>query len=123
MKTPTAEILKVFPSTERRFNGKCRCGQKLSILVHRASVRFTEPVNGARHSTEFVTDDGQIVLDPGSHFRPAVTCPECGASSRLKGVTGKIVASVECSAVCTNAYGGSCDCACGGMNHGAANSI
>lgn len=41
----------------------------------------------------------------------------CGARGIAKGLTIKITEK-SCSGTCTSAFGGSCDCSCGGKNHG-----
>lgn len=46
-----------------------------------------------------------------------VTC-ECGQRVALKGIWGNVSVKKECNAVCMGAVGPSCDCSCGGDNHG-----
>ena len=45
------------------------------------------------------------------------TCP-CGATVTVKAVIGT-TSTKECDARCMGAVGPSCDCSCGGANHGA----
>lgn len=45
----------------------------------------------------------------------------CGATVRLERVVGFFVPEVKCGALCRNAVGPSCDCSCGGANHGCNN--
>lgn len=45
-------------------------------------------------------------------------CPEHG-SYKLAHVVGSHVPEIKCGAKCRNAVGPSCDCSCGGKNHGA----
>lgn len=47
------------------------------------------------------------------------TCP---AGHQVYGVPirGRLVEDAPCNAKCTGAFGPSCDCSCGGANHGAA---
>lgn len=46
-------------------------------------------------------------------------CPECGRRAwKWAEVRGAWASDVPCSAKCTNASGHSCDCVCGGRNHG-----
>ena len=54
----------------------------------------------------------------GPTWLPAVRC-ECGATVKLAVVVGYMDERVRCGALCRNAVGPSCDCACGGANHGA----
>lgn len=45
------------------------------------------------------------------------TCPDHGRYSTEQ-VIGEHIPSVKCGARCTNAVGPTCDCSCGGANHG-----
>jgi hypothetical protein len=45
-------------------------------------------------------------------------CPTCGRIVKLSHVLGA-TSPKECDARCMNAVGPSCDCSCGGANHGA----
>lgn len=47
-----------------------------------------------------------------------VLCVDCGARVTLTAVKGRYVEEIPCSAKCRNAVGPSCDCSCGGTNHG-----
>lgn len=47
----------------------------------------------------------------------SATCPDHGPF-RLDHVWGVKVEKVKCGAMCRNAVGPSCDCSCGGANHG-----
>ncbi len=48
-----------------------------------------------------------------------VTC-KCGMAVRVSKVYGWVNPSVKCHSRCTGAVGPSCDCSCGGANHGSA---
>lgn len=45
------------------------------------------------------------------------TCA-CGRMIRLDLIVGSYRENVKCGALCRNARGPSCDCECGGANHG-----
>lgn len=47
-----------------------------------------------------------------------VLCPDCGARVVLTAVKGRYRPEITCGAKCRNAVGPSCDCSCGGANHG-----
>ena len=47
----------------------------------------------------------------------SVKC-ECGTTVKLAPVVGSYDEHVNCGAKCRNAVGPSCDCSCGGANHG-----
>ena len=42
----------------------------------------------------------------------------CGSAGIPKGLVAKVTEK-KCGGVCTSAFGPSCDCSCGGENHGA----
>jgi hypothetical protein len=50
---------------------------------------------------------------------PAGMCDQCGRPMAWGYLQGHTRADVRCNAVCTHARGHSCDCSCGGANHGA----
>jgi len=53
------------------------------------------------------------------YFRfPAVACPGCDAQLYGKAVEGRFKADHPCDKRCTGATGHSCECSCGGENHG-----
>ncbi len=45
-------------------------------------------------------------------------CPGCGRDAIAKTVEGRFSETHLCNAKCTGATGPSCDCSCGGKNHG-----
>lgn len=54
-------------------------------------------------------------------MRPIRNCPSCSRELRrehIKPLYGHIAPSVSCGPKCRNATGPSCDCSCGGANHG-----
>ena len=54
-----------------------------------------------------------------SWCQPNVTrCLACRAQCVPTEIYGRYVETVVCSSKCTGAYGPSCDCSCGGENHG-----
>lgn len=48
-----------------------------------------------------------------------VACRGCGKAKYAKRVIGKLKPDHKCDARCLSATGHSCECACGGKNHGA----
>ena len=50
---------------------------------------------------------------------PWAQCPEHGKLYRLQLVKGSYREDIKCTSRCWNATGPSCDCSCGGANHGA----
>lgn len=51
----------------------------------------------------------------------AARCPDHGVYG-LRALHGRTVETIACTAKCRNATGPSCDCSCGGANHGAGHS-
>lgn len=104
-----------FSNGGKRYNGKCKCGAKFSALV--VSETFGEiagPVSRHR-GTEFHTER----FDYAEYCYGLVYVCKCGATRIAKPVQGKFVADKKCNALCQSAAGHSCECACGGKNHGA----
>lgn len=52
---------------------------------------------------------------------PAGLCDSCGRPMAWGYLQARLVESVKCGARCTHARGHSCDCSCGGANHGIEN--
>ena len=55
-----------------------------------------------------------------SHYcpLPSVACPGCGQKISGKPIEGRYKSDHPCDARCTGATGHSCECSCGGANHG-----
>lgn len=101
-------MAKRYPRTNR-FNGRCRaCGTKHS----RKQVALVD--DGTDRYVETVED----LLPVGGLGHPILTC-SCGKRLYLKRVVGKTNTAIECDARCMSAIGHTCECACGGLNHGA----
>ena len=56
-------------------------------------------------------------IESSAGWIPSTRC-ECGAIVKLAVVHGSYDPHIECGAKCRNAVGPSCDCSCGGANHG-----
>lgn len=53
------------------------------------------------------------------YFRfPWANCPGCGFPREGKPIEGRLVPDHPCDRRCTGATGHSCECSCGGANHG-----
>lgn len=74
--------------SEHRYNTKCYCGQRLSLV------------------------------SPVAKWGIAATCPNCNRRAFLKRVKGTFNPDHKCDDRCLNAHGNVCVCACGGANHG-----
>lgn len=61
---------------------------------------------------------GDIV--PIVNNAPWIACCDSGRQMDAKPLKGFFCAEVKCGALCTGAKGHTCDCSCGGKNHGVA---
>jgi hypothetical protein len=76
--------------------------KQLSVFIGRC-----EPCNRpVRVTTDLFT---------GDHY--SAPCPDCHKFRDLQRLYGT-VSKMECHGACMGAYGKTCDCACGGINHG-----
>lgn len=95
------------------FKCPCRgCRSAHSILV----LRFADQRRDSRWpaTPSFWDGEGRRV----ELFKIAPTCPEHGRPLVGREVEGHHREHVKCDARCTNARGHSCECSCGGKNHG-----
>ena len=102
-------------TTERRYNGKCKCGTKFSILATEVDFVGPEKFIGQR-GRELSATDG---LNYALHCWGAVYVCKCGKTRLAKAVLGKHRADKKCDGRCLSATGHDCECSCGGKNHGA----
>lgn len=101
----------------QRWNAKpCRaCGRPASVLAE--VVRLgAAPWLAAREveTSRLLTYDNGTVL---------ARCSGCARVRVLHPVRGTMRDDIPCNAKCVGAFGPSCDCSCGGRNHGGAHSI
>ncbi len=95
-----------------------RCYRKRCPGVLR--IEHTSRQNYYRHDEDYLWIElGQRQY---GHFNypAAPACPVCGGEMRGQPIRGTTRPDIPCNARCTGAVGSSCDCACGGANHGAA---
>lgn len=97
-----------------RFNQECgACRAKFSALV-------TVVKADAAPWIAYLTQGGAVYFAwPNDATRLVYDCA-CGRSRLAHQVVGKVVADKKCDERCTGAIGQSCECSCGGLNHGAA---
>ena len=98
-----------------RYNTKpCKhCGAMTSVLAaFSGPVKTTEGWRNG-HTDEagrtFVEDNGSLIVECRGG---------CGHKRLAHRVFGKLNLGVKCDARCTHAKGISCECSCGGKNHG-----
>ena len=59
---------------------------------------------------------GFVVAAHSQHAQ--IACPECKGRIKLAWVVGRTSEGVPCDGTCQYAWGKSCSCSCGGVNHG-----
>lgn len=90
-----------------RYTAKCKsCNAVTSTAVDHAAGNF-----GAM----FVDRKGEC----GVIGDYAIRCSSCGKARRAFGVFGKFSSKHKCGAKCLASKGPTCECSCGGKNHGA----
>ena len=98
-----------------RYVGKCKgCGVQC-----RVEGRLAAPAVGGQL---VVATDGQAFAcaDLGSNPYALLGQCACGHRVRVERVTkGSKASKHKCGGICRHAKGPSCDCLCGGVNHGA----
>lgn len=93
--------------TTHRYLGRCSCGRGIQATGYQWMGRFAPPL---------LQHEGAPVLD--TSIGVYAPCPDCGQKVVLSAVEGRYKPEIACSAKCRNATGPSCDCSCGGANHG-----
>ena len=80
------------------------------IASARATTRYVGKCNPCGRPVSGTVD--------GAGDRAGLACPDCGATVNGERVYGT-VSRMDCAGACMSAYGPSCECACGGVNHSA----
>ena len=105
-------------TTARRYNGKCKCGAKFSIFAVEVPLYGPEKFIGSNR-VELSADNG---FNYALHCWGAIYVCACKKIRVAKPVIGKFRADKKCNGFCLAATGHSCECSCGGKNHGAGHS-
>ena len=100
-----------------RFLGRCKvCGTKRGMdCVDAGSM--PDPRNPAYNSHYFVDALG-IKHQENALGHIFATCT-CGARVSMHTVRGTVNGAIKCDGRCESAIGETCECSCGGANHGA----
>lgn len=94
-----------------------RCSARGCRYARRIAVEATGEQTDRFGNTRLIVthrDRARAMEDAGPGF---FSCPEHGRSLNYRPVVGT-VSETPCDARCTGARGTSCDCQCGGANHG-----
>ena len=97
---------------EQRYIAKCKaCGVVTSGLTSGQNMRMDK--NDPKRTGDVYSHiNGSLVLD----------CRKCGQPKYAKLVQGKYNPKIACNARCMSSTGTTCECSCGGKNHGGAHS-
>jgi hypothetical protein len=108
---------------------RCKVGRRVEYPIRVASW------NGSRAQMYRYDDDHKKVAagvwiessGGGKPTRyggdPLGVCPQCGHKMEFSFLVATMRPGVACDARCTGARGHTCDCSCGGKNHGAGWSV
>lgn len=89
---------------------RCGCGTKRAEGFHNA---FVQCASSRAYATAQVKGaDGRTYNQNASFF-----CLTCGKAFRVNEIKARKT-DAKCDARCTHAAGHSCECSCGGKNHG-----
>jgi hypothetical protein len=88
----------------------CKCGVRTSALMLRGA------------GTNQLLPESPVFYS-GRTGGLSVECRGCGIERAAKMVKGVFSAKHVCAAKCMSSTGFSCECSCGGKNHGAAHSV
>lgn len=105
----------------RYITKKClACGTITSGLLHTVNVPNEQPTQHERTFGQERTPGGPFPFRQWALPQDIVlTCRGCGKQVSAKAIHGIVKRDVACNAKCMASKGNSCECACGGKNHGA----
>lgn len=108
-----------FGFEEQRYIGKCKvCKRAVSTLLPGKVNQRTEHAYGYERVRRWV--EVLVWTSTGlADWAGTVECPGCEKPVAVVAVSGKHNPDHPCDARCTSAKGPSCECSCGGANHGA----
>lgn len=120
----TRTITRTYDREPERRTGKCRkCKRARSglFVAERTAESFTlapqkRILGGGGHWR--ITDSGEVFPVSPSYCQPVFSC--CDREWPMATVRGRYNLKKVCNARCESATGHSCECSCGGRNHGAA---
>lgn len=95
--------------------GKCKKGDGACATVHRTLYVNVQHITADQYKAGDFDKTVAFTLNDVHYY---ATCAEHGSFGLRMG-TGTVRADIACSAKCLSAKGVRCDCACGGLNHGA----
>lgn len=116
------ENLQITPSYGvHNYIGRCKLC-RAGVAVVDAAFGTTRAHDGVRLVVDYaIADpDGRVyrAIDNGSNSAAFHAGCKCGAWVTVRRVDGKVSEKHVCGARCLNSTGPSCECSCGGANHG-----
>jgi hypothetical protein len=121
------------PGTTTQSIGKCRqCKRTVRVGITQMKQLFDHPVKGPVFLYDYATTRPCVQHKDPRGLRWSTTCPTedcCFPRSQmpsqidLKRIDGVVNEKTKCDPRCTGATGHTCECQCGGENHGADHSI
>ena len=96
----------------------CKRSVRTTVTVEYKSIDNEHPEHYLRHVRSYRRVAGGRWQE-AHYFRfNPVKCPGCDKDIYGKAIDGRFKADHPCDARCTGATGHSCECSCGGANHG-----
>jgi len=91
------------------------CGATTSVLAANTWTNFKHEVHGWAQA--YIDSNGTILAMSNGGLM--IACRGCTKPVRASRVHGVVKAHIKCNAKCQSSKGHSCECSCGGRNHGA----
>jgi hypothetical protein len=121
------------PGTTAHHIGKCRqCKRTVRVAITQMKQLFDHPAKGVIFFYDYATSRTCYSHKAQGILRWSTTCPtaECyyprsqmPSQIDLKRIDGSVNETKKCDPRCTGATGHTCECQCGGENHGADHSL
>ena len=109
--------------TTRQF-GKCRTCKAAVVIDAQRGNAYLMPVRGIEiEGKHFMSSNLTLVPFHYAAQEGYITC-KCGAPVRsFSALVGRFSDKHVCGAKCLNSKGPSCECSCGGANHGSGHAV
>lgn len=107
-------------ATPTRYLAKCRACACVTSALTAGNHCHRDQSDPARDGGVFTFSPakGQPLPWPATSGGFAIVCRKCGQPRNATAVRGKYSAKHVCGARCMASTGPSCECSCGGKNHG-----
>ena len=99
---------------------RCKVGKRVEYPIERAKGEFYRLTSEGHHQSPGIwiqaSGDGRPT-QYGGDIEMGI-CPDCHRMMEANYLKATLRPEVKCSGICIHARGGTCDCSCGGANHG-----